>query len=169
MKRRNGKSGQAATEFALLYAAAILPLTFMIVFVAEMLWIWHSAVDFTREGARYASTSCWVSDGSAANVLAHMRLVEPNVMKQFQSASAQIQVAYFTQNPDGSVAPFDASACTGNLCLPDSVSVGVSNYQFLPFSGFMNLPPVTMPAFTTTVPMESAGYQDDSGTCVSPS
>ncbi|HMD72141.1 MAG TPA: TadE family protein [Bryobacteraceae bacterium] len=169
MKRRHAQSGQSTTEFALLYAAAILPLTFMIVFVAEMLWIWHSAVDFTREGARYAATSCWAPDGSASNVLAHMQIVEPNVMKQFQSAGAQIQVAYFTLNPDGSVAPFDASACTGSLCIPDSVSVGVENYQFLPFSGFMKLPPVTMPPFTTTVPMESAGYQDDSGVCVSPS
>ena len=168
MKRHNGETGQATLEFALLYASAILPLTFMIVFVAQMLWIWHSAADFTREGARYAATSCWVSDGSASNVLAHMQTVEPGVMRQFQSASARIQVAYFTQNADGSVAPFDASACTG-LCIPDSVSVSVTNYQFLPFSAFMKLPPVTMPSFTTTVPMESAGYQDSSGECVSPS
>jgi len=168
MKRHNGEAGQATLEFALLYVAAILPLTFMIVFVAQMLWIWHSAADFTREGARYAATSCWASDGSASNVQAHMQTVEPGVMRQFQSASAQIQVAYFTRNADGSVAPFDASACTGNLCIPDSVSVSVTNYQFLPFSGFMKLPPVTMPSFTTTEPMESAGYQDASGTCVSP-
>jgi hypothetical protein len=169
VKRRNAQSGQAATEFALLYVAAIVPLTFMIVFVAEMLWIWHSAVDFTREGARYASTSCWALDGAGGNVLAHMQTVEPNVMKQFQSAGAQVKVAYYTQNADGSLAPFDATACTGGVCVPDAVSVGVSDYQFLPFSGFMKLPPVTMPPFTATVPMESAGFQDDSGVCVSPS
>ncbi len=169
MKRRNRQSGQAATEFALLYIVAIVPLTFMIIFVAEMLWIWHSAVDFTREGARYASTSCWALDGGAGNVLAHMQTVEPNVMRHFQSAGAQVQVAYYTQNPDLSLTPFDASTCTGGICVPDAVSVGVSNYQFLPFSGFMKLPPVTMPPFTTTVPMESGGYQDDSGVCVSPS
>ena len=169
MKRRNRESGQAATEFAVLYAAVILPLTFMIVFVAEMLWIWHSAVDFTREGARYAATSCWALDGSASNVLGHMQSVEPNVMKQFQSAGAQVQVAYYSQNADGTLTPFDASACTGGICVPDTVSVSVTNYQFLPFSGFMKLPPVTMPPFTTLVPMESAGYQDDTGVCVSPS
>ena len=44
--------GQAAIEFALLYAAVILPLTFMMIFVSEMLWVWHSVVDFTRDGAR---------------------------------------------------------------------------------------------------------------------
>ena len=65
MRRR--RSGQAAIEFALLYAAVILPLTFMIIFVSEMLWVWHSVVDFTRDGARYAATHCWMGDGS--NVL----------------------------------------------------------------------------------------------------
>src|ERR1019366_5779452 len=49
-------SGQATVEFAVLYAAVVLPLTFMIVFVSEMLWIWHSVADFTRDGARYAAT-----------------------------------------------------------------------------------------------------------------
>jgi hypothetical protein len=27
--------------FALLYAAAVLPLSFMLVYVSQMLWIWH--------------------------------------------------------------------------------------------------------------------------------
>ena len=31
----------------------------MVIFVAEMLWVWHSVVDFTRDGARYAATHCW--------------------------------------------------------------------------------------------------------------
>ena len=36
------RAGQAALEFALLYTAVVLPLTFMIVFVSQMLWTWHS-------------------------------------------------------------------------------------------------------------------------------
>ena len=48
-------------EFALLYAGVMLPLTFMVIFVAEMLWVWHSVIDFTRDGARYAATHCWQS------------------------------------------------------------------------------------------------------------
>ena len=47
--------------------------------------------------------------------------------------------------------------------MPDTVSVSITNYQFLRFAGFMKLPPVTIPPFTTSVPMESAGYQDASG------
>ncbi len=63
---RRRRSGQSSVEFALLYSAAILPLTFMIVFVSEALWIWHSVVDFTRDGANYAATHCWMGDGTTS-------------------------------------------------------------------------------------------------------
>jgi len=166
MRRRfGGRSGQAAIEYAVLYAGVILPLTFMVVFVAEMLWVWHSAADFTRDGARYAATHCWMADNS--NVLQYMQTHVPRMidMDKFQSGVAGIQVQYFTSNPDGSQAPFDSSTC-GSVCVPDTVSVSITNYQFLRFSGFFRLPPVTMPPFTTSVPMESAGFQDASGACV---
>ena len=54
--RRRGESGQTTVEYGLLYAGVILPLTFAIIFAAEMLWVWHSVVDFTRNGAQYAAT-----------------------------------------------------------------------------------------------------------------
>jgi len=156
-------SGNAVAEFAILYGGVILPLTFMLIFVSEMAWIWHSVVDFTRDGARYAATHAYEPD--ASNVLAYMQANVPRMIdqSQFQSGAAGIQVSYFSQNPDGSLSPFDPTACTGPLCLPDSVSVGISNYQFTRFSGYFKLPPVTIPPFTTTVPMESAGYQDATG------
>jgi hypothetical protein len=161
------RAGQASSEFALLYAGVILPLTFMLVFVAEMLWIWHSVVDFTRYGARYASTHCWEADGSASNVIQYMESNVPPMidMNQFQTGAAGIQVSYFSQNPDGTSTPFESSSCSGAICVPDTVSVSITNYQFTRFSGFLGLPSVTMPPFTTNVPMESAGYSDASGTC----
>lgn len=166
--RRRGTSGNAVLEFALLYGGVILPLTFMLVFVAEMAWIWHTVVDFTRDGARYAATHCYEADGSASNVLAYMQANVPAMIdqQQFQTGAAGIQVSYFTQNPDGSLSPFGGSTCTGSFCLPDSVSVGISNYQFTRFSSFFKLPPVTIPPFTTVVPMESGGYVDATGACV---
>jgi hypothetical protein len=162
------RAGNAVLEFALLYSSVILPLTFMLVFVAEMAWIWHGVVDFTRDGARYAATHCYEGDGSASNVVAYMEANVPRIIDQaqFESGAAGIAVAYYSQNPDGSLSPFDGTSCGGSLCLPDSVSVGISNYQFTRFSSFFKLPPVTIPPFTTTVPMESAGYQDASGACV---
>lgn len=166
LKRNTGRNacatGQALTEFAVLYAGVILPLTFMTIFVAEMLWIWHSVADFTRDGARYASTHCWTSDSS--NVLAYMTSNVPAMIDQqeFQNGTAGIVVQYFS---DGGVTPFNGDSCAG-LCVPATVSVSVTNYQFLRFAAFMKLPPVTIPPFETSVPMESAGFQDASGTCV---
>lgn len=159
------RSGQAVTEFALLYTGAVLPLTFMVVFVAQMLWIWHSVADFTRDGARYAATHCWQADGNAGNVLQYMQSHVPLMidMDQFQNNSAGIQVQYFTEGPDGSLGPLNTD-CSG--CLPDAVSVSITAYQYKRFSSFFRLPNVTIPPFTTTVPMESGGLQDASGTCV---
>jgi hypothetical protein len=167
VRERSSHRGQAALEFALLYSAVILPLTFMGVFVAEMLWTWHSVADLTRRGAQFAATSCWTADGSAGNVIAYMQTTVPPMidMDQFQNGAAGIQVQYFTQNPDGTLTAFDGNNCGGGVCIPDSVSVSVTTYQYRRFSGFFKLGPVTMPPFTTTVPMESAGYRDASGTC----
>jgi hypothetical protein len=158
---RRPRSGQALSEFAVLYAGVALPLTFMIVFVSEMLWVWHSVADFTRDGARYAATHCWMSDGS--NV-AGPPMID---MDQFQTGAAGIQVQYFQADPaTGALTPFSCSSgdCSAG-CVPDAVSVSITNYKFTRFSGFFKLPAVTIPPFTTSVPMESAGC-DESGNCL---
>jgi len=162
------RSGQAAIEFALLYTAVILPLTFMIVFVSQMLWIWHSVNDFTRAVAQFAATHCWLADNSGQNVLNWATSHVPLMIDrgQFQTNAAGIEVAYFSQAADGSLTPFTGSACPG-VCVPDYVSVAVRTYQFNRFSSFFKLPNVTMPPFTTLVPMESGGYSNDaSGVCL---
>ncbi len=155
-------------EFSLLFAGVILPLTFMTIFVAEMLWIWHSVEDFTRDGARYAATHCWMADNS--NVLNYMQSNAPAMIdqQQFQAGgTANIQVLYYAQDPiAGTLSPFAGcgSECS-TACLPDAVTVSINNYQFTRFSGYFKLPPVTIPPFTAQVPMESAGC-DVTGTCV---
>ena len=163
---RARRSGQATLEFAILYAGVILPLTFMTIFVAEMLWIWHSVAEFTRDGARYATTHCWMADGS--NVLSYMEGHVPLMIDrgQFQTGGAGIQVKYFAQDPtSGALSDFSCGSDCSASCLPDAVTVSITNYQFLRFSGFFKLPPVTIPPFTTNLPMESAGC-DESGNCL---
>ena len=76
--RRRGESGQTTVEYGILYAGVILPLTFAIIFVAEMLWVWHSVVDFTRDGAQYAATHCWESNGQ--NVITYMQTHVPRMV-----------------------------------------------------------------------------------------
>jgi hypothetical protein len=161
-------AGQAAIEFALLYAAAVLPLTFMLVYVSQMLWVWHSVIDFNRAIAQFAATHCWEADSSGSNVISWATSHVPPMIDQdqFQSNAAGITVAYYSQAADGTQAPFDSSICNGGVCVPDLVSVSVTNYQFKRFSSFFRLGNVTMPPFTTVVPMESGGYQDASGVCV---
>jgi len=165
-RRIGGKatSGQAVTEFALLYSAVIVPLVFMCIFVAQMLWVWHSVVDFTRDGARYAATHCWMAD--SGNVLQYMQSHVPLMIdqNQFQTNGALIQIQYFQRDPaSGALSAFSGNSgeCSAG-CIPDAVSVGVANYQFFRFSTFMKLPPVTIPPFTTNLAMESAGC-DESG------
>ena len=157
MRRRS--SGQALTEFAVLYAGVILPLTFMAIFVAEALWIWHSVVDFTRDGARYAVTHyCQAPDGS--NVVSYMQSHVPPMVDQaqFQAAgTATLQVQYL----DATGQPFSQGDCSD--CVPDSVSVSVANYTFGRLAGFLKLPGIAMPPFTTNLPMESAGMDPTLG------
>lgn len=167
MRRAGRRSGQASVEFALLYAGVALPLTFMIIFVGEMLWIWHSVADFTRDGARYAATHCWMADGS--NVLQYMQANVPAMIdqNQFQSGEATIGVQYFAQDAaSGALSPFSCNSgeCSGG-CIPDVVSVSITNYQFLRFASYFRLPPVTIPPFTTSIPGESMGC-DEQGNCL---
>ena len=164
MKRR----GQATVEYAILYAGVILPLTFSIVFAAEMLWVWHSVVDFTRDGARYAATHCWTANGE--NVLSYMRTHVPRMidMSQFQQGPAEIAVRYFSRDPDtGSLVDFtcDSGECSVD-CVPDAVTVRVSFYEFRRFVNFLGLPPVAIPDFRTSMPIESAGCDPEAAICL---
>src|SRR5262249_5644733 len=125
---RYGRSGQAAIEFALLYAAAILPLTFMLVYVSQMLWIWHSVIDFNRAVAQFAATHCWASDHSGSNVLSWAAAHVPPMIDrdQFQTNAAGLTVAYYSQDSGGDApTPFDGGLCGGSVCVPDLVSVSV--------------------------------------------
>ena len=160
--------GQATVEFAILAAGVIFPVTFATIFAAEMLWVWHSVVEFTRDGARYAVTHCWQSGGE--NVLGYMRTHVPRMvdMDQFQSGEAEIAVSYFSRDPDsGQLTDFscDGGDCS-TACVPDAVSVRINNYQFRRFVAFLGLPPVILPGFLTSLPMQSAGCDPEQGTCL---
>src|SRR5947207_9315370 len=141
-RSRSGSSGQATLEYAILYAGVILPLTFAIVFAAEMLWVWHSVVDFTRDGARYSTMHCWTANGD--NVMTYMRSHVPRMidMDQFQQGQAEIAVRYLSRDPDtGSLTDFtcDSGECSVN-CIPDAVTVSISSYEFRRFVNFLGLP-----------------------------
>lgn len=164
-RRRN--AGQMTVEFALTYGLVLLPVTLGLIFLAQMLWVWHSVNELTRRGASYAATHCWQS--SAANVLEFMRAnIPPTVNQdQFRNGPAQITVSYYARNPD-IVGQLNAFQCDGDCssgCVPDLVSVSVSGYEYRAFLVSLGLPPVALPDFRTSLPMESAGCDPEQGIC----
>lgn len=163
-ERKNGRRGQAAVELALVSAAVMVPLLFGIVYLAQLLWVWHSAVEFTRDGARYAATHCWEQNGQ--NVIQYMQAnVPPNIdSAQFQSGgSAQINVQFFQRDPvSGELGPFACAVGCSPACEPDAVTVSVTNYQFQYYVTLLQS--VTMPPFATSQSTDGNGC-DQTGTC----
>jgi hypothetical protein len=154
-------------EFVIAYAGVLLPLTFAVIFTSQALWIWHSTNEFTRRGAEYATTHCWI--GSASNVIEFMRNNVPPMVnqEQFQNGPVEITVSYFAKDPDtGQLTPFQCDSDCSNSCIPEVVSVSVTGYEFRTFLASLGLPPVTMPDFRTILPMESAGCDPEQGVCL---
>lgn len=150
-------------EFALIFASVLAPVTFGMIFTAELLWVWHSVNDFTRQGAGYAATHCWQSSGG--NVVSFMQTNVPAMphQGQFQNGPVQIQVSYFAEDPTtGLLSAFSCDGDCSTNCIPDVVTVSVADFQFQPFS---MLPPIVLPNFQATVPMESCGCDPETGIC----
>jgi Flp pilus assembly protein TadG len=167
-RKNTRRGGQATVEFALLYLGIIVPFTFGILYMAQLLWVWHSMVEFTRDGARYAATHCWQSDG--ANVLQYMYANVPVNIEQNQfnqaNVNASVTVNYYTVDPDsGSLTAFSCDSDCTTGCVPDVVTVSVQNYVYTKFFTFLQLPGVAMPSWPTTVPMEGAGCDPATATC----
>jgi hypothetical protein len=164
--RRQNQKGQTLVEFSLIYVLLLIPVSFAIIFTAQLLWIWHSAIEWTRDGARYAATHCYQAGGG--NVISYMRTHVPTNIDQdqFTGGQAEVQIQYFTRNAEsGTLDEFACeSECTPD-CVPDVVTVRVLNYEFRRFFAYLGLSPITMPDFATTVPIESAGCDPESGTC----
>jgi len=168
MRRRSKQSGQATVEYAITFVAIMAPLMFAIIFTAELLWVWHSIVDFTRDGASYAATHCYEAGGG--NVQSYMQSHVPLMVDidQFRGGQATIVVNYFSV--DSTSGQLTAFACSGGECstdcVPDAVTVTISNYQFSHFMSYLKLPPVQLPDFRTSLAIQSAGCDPEQGTCL---
>ena len=165
--RERRRAGSTAVEFAITYAAVLLPLTFGLIFTSQLLWVWHSVNDFTRQGAGYAATHCWQS--AAGNVLDFMNANVPPLIgqNQFQFGPAKINVAYSSLDlASGQLIPFSCDSECSLACVPDTVTVSVTDYQFNSFVSFLGLPPITIPNFQTSQPMKSAGCAPEQLVCL---
>jgi hypothetical protein len=165
--RRRRSSGQATIEYVIVLGGVIIPFVFGLIYLAQMLWIWHGVGEFSRAGAAYAATHCW--QASAGNVTSYMQTHVPAMIDeaQFQTGAVTIQVNYFAKDPTtGQLTDFSCDVECSTECIPDVVVVHVNNYQFRNFVQYLGIAPVTMPDFVTTAAMESAGCDPEQGACL---
>ncbi len=158
MIRKNCR-GQATVETALALMVGIIPLTFGLLAFAEIGWTYHALAALTRQGARYAATHC-LQDESGSNVVTWMQTNAPLFPDRplLVSGGIQIQVNYWTHDVQThETVPFSCAGGCSPECVPDSVTVSITGYQFNHFFPLLGLPPLQVPAFSTTVAMESAG------------
>ena len=156
---QRGSRGQASIEMALALVAGIVPLTLGLIAFTEIAWTYHALVTLTRQGARYAVTHCW-QDDSGSNVVNWMQANAPPFpdRPQLATGGVQIQVNYWTHDPvTHQSVPFSCGGGCSPECVPDSVTVSISGYQFTHFLPMLGLVPLQVPPFSTTMVIESAG------------
>lgn len=154
-----GKRGAATVEMALALMAGVVPLTLGLIVFTEIAWTYHALATITREGARYAATHCY-QDSAGSNVVNWVQANAPLFPDRALLASGgiSIQVTYWTHDPltNESVPPLCSASCSAQ-CVPDSVTVAITGYQFDHFLTTLGLQPLQVPPFSTTVEIQSAG------------
>jgi hypothetical protein len=151
---------------ALALIAGIVPITLGLIAFMELVWTYHALVTVTRQGARYAATHCW-QDDAGSNVVGWMQTNAPAFPDRpmLSTGGVQIQVSYWTHDPiTRQSVPFSCGGGCGAECVPDSVTVSIAGYQFNHFFTMLGLQPLQVPPFSTTVEMQSAGGNAETGT-----
>lgn len=139
------QTGATTIEFAL---AFMLFLTFVlgVVDFSRMLWTWNAATEATRWGARTAVTC----DRGAARVLSNMQFYLPELRAE--------NLVINWHDATGVSETCDQSTCTG-------VNVQIVNLPFVWLGpiGFGGLGfDITLPPFSTYLPREIMGQDDNS-------
>ena len=149
MKSR--QQGLATVEFAIV-AAAFFTVLFGVIEVARALFVWNTVAEATRRGARVAAV-CPL-DHSAIREVAVFNEAGGGTQSPVLNGLTTDNVVVEYLDEDGNV--------TADFPNIRYVRVAISDYQHqmvIPFA------PVTInvPPFATTVPVESLGYNPDTG------
>jgi Flp pilus assembly protein TadG len=139
------QAGATMVEFALVL---IIFLTFLlgIMDFARMLWTWNAATEATRWGARVAV----VCDKGAAAVVTNMIKFVP------QLTADNVQIDWYDKT--GSI----STTCDHNSCAGVNVQITGLNYQWISPIAFGTAPLLPMPSFSTYLPREVMGQDDNS-------
>ena len=83
---------------------------------------------------------------------------------QLTTGEVQIQVNYWTHDlSTRETVPYSCTdSCTPG-CVPDSVTVSINGYQFRHILPLLGLQPLQVPTFSTTVGVENAGGNPETG------
>jgi hypothetical protein len=162
---RNRQKGAAAIEFLVVGMTIVVPLSLCLFFTAQILWTWHSAAELTRMGARYAATHCYQA---GSNVRTFMQTTAPAMPNRdlFVGGAAEFVITYYGRPAESTeLAEFTCENQCSLGCIPDVVKVQITNFEYRNFLNYWGIPPIPLPDFQTTVAMEGAGCDPDTGVC----
>lgn len=147
---RRAQKGIAAVEFAVCGAVLLLAIIGTLE-IAYAMYVWNTVGEAVRRGARIAAV-CPINDADVleAAILADEGSSDSPIITGFSTAN--IDLAYYTSGGVSTTSYDEASYVT--------VSIANFNFEFVtPFVGGT----LTVPPFSTTVPVESLGYMPDTG------
>lgn len=139
MKRH--QAGLAAVEFALVGATA-MTILFACLEVGRALFVWNAVGEATRRGARVAIVTD-NADAARNAVLTYSDHLDG-------LTAANVAVEYYTETGAAAAGPGDAAF----------VTVRIQDFTQSLFIPGLTLS-LAVPAFATTLPMESAGFDPD--------
>jgi len=146
---KKSEQGLYLVEFAII-AAALFIVLFAVIELSRIIWIWNTADEATRRGARVAAV-CPINDPAIAEatIFATAGSGGPSPILRGLDTS-NVSVEYLDE--DG-----DAETTFGDI---EYVRVSLSDYTVTPLIPFINTT-FTLPSFETTIPSESLGLIPD--------
>ena len=136
MKR--SQAGLAVVEFAFVVSFAIIVL-FGCLEVGRFFFVYNTVAEATRRGARVAVVTGDVALAKAAT------LAYSDYVKDMDADN--VSVVFYTET-GGVPTGLDDTAL---------VTVSITGYEHSPLIPFLPISPIQVPAFTTTLPVESMG------------
>jgi Flp pilus assembly protein TadG len=146
---KKSEQGLFLVEFAIIAAALFLVL-FAVIELSRIIWIWNTADEATRRGARVAAV-CPIDHPAVpeATIFATAGSGGPSPILRGLT-TANVSVAYLDEVGDAET----------SYELVKYVRVSLNNYTVTPLIPFINTT-FTLPAFETTIPSESLGLIPD--------
>lgn len=150
MKPRKPQRGTFIVEFAII-AAVMFVVLFAAIELSRMIWVWNTADEATRRGARVAAV-CPIGHSAVAEVTVFATPgggPDSPILKGLSTADVVVQYL----QADGTT----PAVSTIGPNAAKYVRVAIVNYTFTPNIPFVNTT-FTLPPFATTLPSESLGF-----------